>query len=103
MRRLNRAYDEHTLGNTINFDGDLFSKAGSGGGFFRRGFYASRLYSIPAVAFLIGSKPIRKAKDGGAEGDRTPDPRLAKPVLYQLSYNPTKKLSVWISNSPRLF
>lgn len=25
---------------------------------------------------------------GGAEGVRTPDPRLAKPVLYQLSYRP---------------
>jgi hypothetical protein len=25
---------------------------------------------------------------GGAEGARTPDPRLAKPVLSQLSYNP---------------
>jgi hypothetical protein len=24
----------------------------------------------------------------GAEGDRTPDPRLAKPVLSQLSYRP---------------
>ena len=24
----------------------------------------------------------------GVEGDRTPDPRLAKPVLSQLSYNP---------------
>lgn len=24
----------------------------------------------------------------GAEGVRTPDPRLAKPVLYQLSYRP---------------
>ena len=26
---------------------------------------------------------------GGAEGARTPDPRLAKPVLSQLSYNPS--------------
>ena len=25
---------------------------------------------------------------GGAEGDRTPDPRLAKPMLSQLSYSP---------------
>ena len=25
---------------------------------------------------------------GGAEGARTPDPRLAKPVLSQLSYSP---------------
>ena len=26
---------------------------------------------------------------GGAEGIRTPDPLLAKQVLYQLSYSPT--------------
>ena len=26
--------------------------------------------------------------DGGAEGDRTPDFRLAKPALSQLSYSP---------------
>ena len=26
---------------------------------------------------------------GGAEGARTPDPRLAKPVLSQLSYSPS--------------
>ena len=26
---------------------------------------------------------------GGAEGARTPDPRLAKAVLSQLSYSPT--------------
>lgn len=32
---------------------------------------------------LVGSKLI-----SGAEGDRTPDPRLAKPVLSQLSYRP---------------
>ena len=29
------------------------------------------------------------ASSGGAEGARTPDPRLAKPVLSQLSYNPS--------------
>ena len=28
---------------------------------------------------------------GGVEGDRTPDLRLAKPALSQLSYNPKKE------------
>ena len=28
--------------------------------------------------------------DGGGKGTRTPDPRLAKPMLYQLSYSPGK-------------
>ena len=27
---------------------------------------------------------------GGGKGDRTPDPRLAKPVLSQLSYAPIR-------------
>src|SRR5882757_6114354 len=27
----------------------------------------------------------------GAEGNRTPDPRLAKAVLYQLSYSPARE------------
>ena len=30
---------------------------------------------------------------GGAEGTRTPDPLLAKQVLSQLSYGPTRKRS----------
>ena len=30
-----------------------------------------------------------RSVSGGAEGARTPDPRLAKPVLSQLSYNPS--------------
>ena len=30
---------------------------------------------------------------GGAEGIRTPDPRLAKAVLSQLSYSPQFKLT----------
>ena len=33
----------------------------------------------------------------GAEGARTPDPRLAKPVLSQLSYNP---LALGLSPAP---
>ena len=31
---------------------------------------------------------------GGAEGSRTPDPRLAKPMLSQLSYTPVVLLNV---------
>ena len=32
----------------------------------------------------------RRAKAGGADGARTRDPQLAKLVLYQLSYSPTR-------------
>ena len=35
---------------------------------------------LKAVAYRL--------KSGGADRDRTGDPRLAKPVLSQLSYNP---------------
>ena len=34
----------------------------------------------------------------GVEGGRTPDPRLAKPVLYQLSYNPVYSAEEVIRN-----
>ena len=33
----------------------------------------------------------RNRKNSGADRDRTGDPRLAKPVLSQLSYNPSKE------------
>ena len=33
--------------------------------------------------------PVARGARGGAEGDRTPDLRLAKPALSQLSYGPT--------------
>jgi hypothetical protein len=33
-----------------------------------------------------------KKKDGGAEGIRTPDPHNAIVVLYQLSYDPIRRL-----------
>jgi hypothetical protein len=37
---------------------------------------------------------------GGAEGDRTPDPLLAKQVLFQLSYSPVLANGLWlIANS----
>ena len=32
-----------------------------------------------------------RSESNGAEGDRTPDPRLAKPMLSQLSYSPKTK------------
>ena len=33
----------------------------------------------------------QRAKCGGAEGTRTPNPLLAKQVLYQLSYSPMQE------------
>ena len=46
--------------------------------------------SISEIYFLVGSTC-------GAEEDRTPDPLLAKQVLYQLSYGPNseKSWSTW--------
>jgi hypothetical protein len=37
---------------------------------------------------------MRHEKYGGAEGVRTPDPLLAKQVLFQLSYSPTSEVVV---------
>ena len=34
-------------------------------------------------------------KLGGAEGDRTPDPKTASLVLSQLSYSPDRVQSAW--------
>ena len=44
------------------------------------------------------------AGDGGDKGVRTPDPRLAKPMLYQLSYIPDffrSKLWAWVDLNHR--
>ena len=35
---------------------------------------------------LTASAQFREAKDGAAEGIRTPDPRITNAVLYRLSY-----------------
>ena len=40
-----------------------------------------------AAAFVLATL---RAKAGGAEGDRTPDPHNAIVVLYQLSYDPIR-------------
>ena len=45
----------------------------------RRRFASARQSSLPTA---------RRAKTGGAEGIRTPDPHNAIVVLYQLSYDP---------------
>ena len=37
----------------------------------------------------------RPARDGGDEETRTPDPLLAKEMLYQLSYVPRLPAGVW--------
>ena len=39
-----------------------------------------------------------KKNPGGDDRSRTDDPRLAKPVLYQLSYTPKKKIRVSLPN-----
>src|SRR5215218_8797944 len=44
----------------------------------RRGFYRP-----------LGSPPAQPTHGGGDEGTRTPDPRDANAVLFQLSYIPT--------------
>src|SRR3954466_4720489 len=38
--------------------------------------------------FTDSIESVSRAKDGGAEGIRTPDPHNAIVVLYQLSYDP---------------
>src|SRR5579859_2039621 len=49
--------------------------------------------SWPAFATLrsvVFALPALRAKTGGAEGIRTPDPHNAIVVLYQLSYDPSQ-------------
>src|SRR5580698_273963 len=48
-------------------------------------------WSARCVRFkmILNCSPLR-AKDGGAEGIRTPDPHNAIVVLYQLSYDPIR-------------
>jgi hypothetical protein len=48
---------------------------------------ASGFLSLVPVVFG-GAREWGWVQLGGAEGARTPDPRLAKPVLSQLSYSP---------------
>jgi hypothetical protein len=50
-------------------------------------FLASGFLSLVPVVFG-GAREWGWVQLGGAEGARTPDPRLAKPVLSQLSYSP---------------
>ena len=51
---------------------------------------------------ILRSKPCGfRAKDGGAEGIRTPDPHNAIVVLYQLSYDPDQSAEN-LNNSRRL-
>ncbi len=40
------------------------------------------------LALSLPENRNRQLADGGDEGDRTPDPLLAKQVLSQLSYTP---------------
>ena len=44
---------------------------------------------VMCVAWVRRSENLELLICGGAEGARTPDPRLAKAVLSQLSYSPT--------------
>ena len=38
----------------------------------------------------VGLETLGERTGGGPKGIRTPDPRLAKAVLYQLSYRPVR-------------
>ena len=42
----------------------------------------------PKFIFIVESSGVGQELIGGADRDRTGDPRLAKPVLSQLSYSP---------------
>ncbi len=59
----------------------------------KRADWPEELIGLSANLRKLGKqkKRLREKKEekNGAEGDRTPDPRLAKPVLSQLSYCPT--------------
>src|SRR6476620_2801229 len=52
------------------------------------------LKSFGAASFAAARRRGAAAKDGGAEGIRTPDPHNAIVVLYQLSYDPIQ----WAEN-----
>ena len=49
---------------------------------------------VPRTGLQRGILRLRgaAAKDGGAEGIRTPDPHNAIVVLYQLSYDPIRQV-----------
>ena len=47
------------------------------------------------------TEPESLVSDSGDEGDRTPDPLLAKQVLSQLSYTPMSGWWVWLDSNQR--
>ena len=50
---------------------------------------------LPSVAQNRGAEALlrsKAAKDGGAEGSRTPDLLIANETLYQLSYDPIQRI-----------
>ena len=59
-------------------------------------------FIVPATASAMNKSrtrfhDCRNRQNGGADRDRTGDPRLAKPVLSQLSYNPWRILLVGLA------
>ena len=70
----------------------------------RCSFVQGNRLASPRLA--MSEPPPQRGESNGAEGDRTPDPRLAKPVLSQLSYSPIlgkiKTTSSWTNNTTRL-
>ena len=50
---------------------------------------------VPAKGAGVPCRTAWGAASGGAEGVRTPDPRLAKPMLSQLSYSPVRAFGNW--------
>ena len=56
-----------------------------------------------STAGVNGHLPIvlRRVLPGGAKGTRTPDPLLAKQVLFQLSYSPKRALRLPVTAAGR--
>ena len=63
-----------------------------------------RLFELKRMAGARNAETMseRNESNGGAEGIRTPDPLLAKQVLYQLSYSPTMKRDIIILIQPSI-
>ena len=63
--------------------------------------YLLRLRCSPIGTWLRACKTPGQNSFCGAKGTRTPDPLLAKQVLFQLSYSPAARLSKGIRD-PRV-
>ena len=55
----------------------------------------SRIPGGNAEDMALNGSVLSTVKNGGAEGIRTPDPLLAKQVLFRLSYSPMRRCEGW--------